>query len=128
MQTYDAIFKALRAVKPLVASEPHLVDTIATSVEVALQNLMKDLNTFTASETEMGKKTFTEEYFPLGELIATNKSILDAITCLDEARSKHLMAYYLDKTPIPVIIDLTLRSTLQTPVEASTDIKIFESP
>jgi len=41
------------------------------SVEVALQNLMKDLNTFTVNESEkwMGKKTFKKDDFPLDELI-----------------------------------------------------------
>lgn len=77
--------------KPLVSSEPHLLDTIATSVEVALQNLMQDMNSFSINTDDQVSSTFKREIFPLDELISTNKSILDAISSLEPQMSRKLM-------------------------------------
>ena len=63
LSTYDAIFRALRAVKPLVSNDGELLQTIAASVEVAMANLMQDINKF--SGTDSRELSFAKEQFPL---------------------------------------------------------------
>ena len=68
LESYDAIFKALRAIKPLIRNDAGLNETIATSVEVALQSLMKDLESFTVAndkENFGSAKSFQKQLFPL---------------------------------------------------------------
>ena len=67
----------------------------------------------TAGESELLKSTFTKDVFPLDELISTNKSILDAIASMDDTRRKAMMQKYLEQTPVPKIVDFTLRSYLE---------------
>lgn len=80
-----------------------------------MANLMNDLNHFSNQTVDLSfqEATFTKEQFPLDQLIATNKSVLDAIASFDDQRSKKLMHGYLTNTPISQIIDVTLLSHLQ---------------
>jgi len=79
-----------------------------------MANLMNDLNHFSNQTVDLSfqEATFTKEQFPLDQLIATNKSVLDAIASFDDQRSKKLMHGYLTNTPISQIIDVTLLSHL----------------
>ena len=97
--------------KPLVKSEPEILEKIATSVQVAFENLMQDLNQFSTDsslEQEPVSHYSTGVLFPLHELIETNKSILDAIASLNGQESSRVMKNYLDQTPISAIIDRIL--------------------
>ena len=63
LSTYDTVFRALRAVKPLVSKDSELRETIAASVEVALANLIRDINRFSGRPSK--ELSFAREQFPL---------------------------------------------------------------
>ena len=87
-------------------------DTLTASVDVAINNLISDLSTLSMSQpVDLAKPLFAREQFPLDELIRTNKSILDAISSLDSSSS--MMTKYLDQTPLPQIVENTLKYHMQ---------------
>ena len=127
----------MRSVKPLVKSEPEILEKIATSAQVAIDNLLQDLNQFSADsslEQEPAQHFSAGELFPLHELIETNKSILDAIASLDGHHSSRVMQNYLDQTPISNIIDRILGQHFQEAAAPSDEERLdggkdfFQSP
>lgn len=53
--------------KPLVSNDPSLLQCIASTIDVALKNLMQDLNNYSLASNLDTKalKKFTKEHFPL---------------------------------------------------------------
>ena len=76
-----------------MSSDPKLLETIAASVELALKNLICDIQTFSTPPNNLSffKTVFAKNLFPLDQLICTNKAILNAISSLEEPRSKVVM-------------------------------------
>lgn len=100
----------MRAVRPYTTNDLTIKDKVASCVDLALTNLAADIDQFREQTGFALKKK--QQCFPLDQLVACNKSILDAIASLEPEAAQRLMSRYVSDLPFFKIIEAALVSQI----------------